>query len=105
MRVIAKKTLVRFYIKNIQARIGLESWYGEIIEKEWSKPGDVITDYPSADVITGKRFVFNIKGNNYRLVADIEFKFRIIFIVWIGIHADYDKINVKEVKYVKNNQE
>ncbi len=104
MRVIAKKTLVSFYTIHASSKASLEAWFTEVVDNDWLKPGDVIEVYPSADVITGKRFVFNIKGNQYRLVADIEFKLKLVFIVWIGTHAMYNKINVKEINYVKNNQ-
>ncbi|MFC5283417.1 type II toxin-antitoxin system HigB family toxin [Pedobacter alpinus] len=103
MRVIAKKILVTFFIKHASAKANLEAWFLEISESDWSKPEDVIKDYPTADVITGKRIVFNINGNHYRLIVDIEFKLRLVFIVWVGTHAAYDKINVKEVKYVESN--
>jgi len=103
MRIIAKKSLVKFYEKHASSKENLEAWFLEVLEADWQKPEDVILVYPSADVITGKRFVFNIKGNHYRLIADIEFKLKIVFIVWVGTHAAYDKINVKEVNYVKNN--
>ena len=105
MRVIAKKTLVNFYIIHSSSKASLEAWYNETVDSDWSKPGDVIEVYPLADVITGKRFVFNIKGNQYRLVVDIEVKLKLVFIVWIGTHAIYNKINVKEINYVKNNQD
>lgn len=103
MRIIAKKTLVNFYTKHSIAKASLEAWYNEVVEQEWIMPNDVIKLYATADVITGKRFVFNIKGNAYRLIVDIEFKLKIVFIVWIGTHAEYDKIKVEEVKYVKGN--
>ena len=99
MRIIAKKTLVNFYIKHSSAKSSLEAWYSEVTQQNWEKPEDVVKFYSSADVITGKRFVFNIKGNHYRLIADIEFKLKIIFIVWVGTHANYDKIKVEEIKY------
>lgn len=102
MRIIAKKTLVNFYTHNVSSKESLASWFIEVSDKQWEKPEDVIKDFVTADVITGKRFVFNIKGNHYRLIADIEFKLKIVFIVWIGTHSNYDKINVKEVCYVKN---
>ena len=101
MRIIAKKTLVIFYQENASSKKHLEAWFKEAEDSNWEKPEDVINDYPFADVITGKRFVFNIKGNDFRLIADIEFRLKIVFIVWIGTHAAYDKINVKEIKYVK----
>nr|WP_294901134.1 type II toxin-antitoxin system HigB family toxin [uncultured Pedobacter sp.] len=103
MRIISKKILIQFYEKHASSKESLQSWFLEISDAAWGKPNDMILQYPSADVITGKRFVFNIKGNHYRLVVDVEFKLKLVFIVWVGAHADYDKINVKEVRYVKNN--
>jgi mRNA interferase HigB len=102
MRVIAKKTIVSFYNVYSTSKASLEAFYNEVSAANWEKPSDVIAAYPSADVITGKRFVFNIKGNNYRLIADIEFKKKLVFIVWIGTHADYNKIDVKTVTYAKS---
>ena len=102
MRLIAKKTIVTFYTAHSTAKKSLEAFSKEVETADWEKPSDVIEVYPSADVITGKRFVFNIKGNSYRLVADIEFKKKLMFIVWIGTHADYDRIDVKTVTYVKS---
>lgn len=102
MLISAKKTLINFYQKHVTSKSSLATWYSEVAEQNWDKPEDVIKLYPRADVITGKRFVFNIKGNHYRLIADIEFKLKIVFVVWIGTHADYDKIEVEEISYVKN---
>jgi mRNA interferase HigB len=100
MIIIAKKTLVNFYKRHASSKENLETWFLEVSDENWKKPEDIISNYPSADVITGKRFVFNIKGNHFRLIADIEFKLSLVFIVWIGTNTDYDKINVKEVNYV-----
>ncbi|NDU96850.1 type II toxin-antitoxin system HigB family toxin [Spirosoma terrae] len=102
MRIIAKKTLVTFYNVYSASKSSLEAFYHEVLAANWEKPSDVIEAFPTADVITGKRFVFNIKGNSYRLVADIEFKKKLVFIVWIGTHAQYDKIDVKTVNYAKS---
>lgn len=103
MRLITKKTFVSFYSTHATAKASLEAFSKEVKAAEWEKPSDVIEAYPSADVITGKRFVFNIKGNSYRLVVDIEFRLKLVFIVWIGTHAEYDKIDVTKVNYVKSN--
>ena len=103
MRLIAKKTLVNFYTTHANARGSLEAFAEEVKTANWQKPSDVIAAFPTADVITGKRFVFNIKGNTYRLVADIEFKISQLYIVWIGTHAEYDKVDVKTISYVKSN--
>ena len=103
MRLIARKTLVTFYTIHSVAKGSLAAFAEEIKAADWEKPGDVIDAYPSADVITGKRFVFNIKGNSFRLVADIEFRLKQLYIVWIGTHAEYSKIDVKTIRYVKSN--
>lgn len=102
MHVVSKKAIVNFYSQHSTSKSSLQAFYKELEAANWEKPSDVIADYPTADVITGKRFVFNIKGNNYRLVADIEFKKKLVFIVWIGTHAEYNKIDVKTVKYAKS---
>jgi len=58
--------------------------------------------YRTASPVTANRVVFNIKGNDYRLVVEINFRKRIVWIKWFGTHADYDRLNVKEVQYVKD---
>ena len=102
MRVISKKSLISYYQIHSTSKGSLEAFYKEVQSADWQKPNDVIAAYPSADVITGKRFVFNIKGNSYRLVTDIEFKKKLVFIVWIGTHAEYSKMDVKTATYVKS---
>ena len=104
MRLIAKKTIVTFYTSHATAKGSLEAFAEEVKGANWQKPSDVIDAYPSADVITGKRFVFNIKGNSYRLVADIEFRLGQLYVVWIGTHAEDDKIDVKTISYVKSDK-
>lgn len=101
MRIFSKKTLVQFYEIHATAEGSLKAWFSEVDQADWQKPGDVIAHFPTANIITGKRVVFNIKGNSYRLVADVEYSKKFVFIVWIGTHADYDKIDVKTIRYGK----
>lgn len=103
MRIIAVKTLKFYWEKYPDAQAALFAWYEEVSEADWSSPNEMKVQFRSASVITGKRVVFNIHGNNYRLLVDIEFKFKIVFIVWFGTHKDYDKLDAKTVKYVKTN--
>ena len=60
--------------------------------------------YANASIINAKRAVFNVKGNDYRLVTDIEYRLKIIFIVWIGTHKQYALIDVTKVAYVKTSK-
>jgi mRNA interferase HigB len=101
MRIISRSTLINYWRKYPVTEQPLKSWFDEIQNAFWETPYQLKEQFRNASVITKKRVVFNIKGNSYRLVFDIEFKIGIVFIVWIGTHKEYDKINVKEIKYGK----
>ncbi|GAB4032910.1 type II toxin-antitoxin system HigB family toxin [Spirosoma gilvum] len=102
MRLITRKYIISSYTQHSIAKTSLQAFVAEVENADWSKPSDVIESFPSADVITGKRFVFNIKGNTYRLIADIEFKKKLFFVVWFGTHAEYDKIDASTIAHAKN---
>ena len=85
MRIIAKKAIVDFYTLHPGAKIPLEDWYKKAISAEWSC-------FNSVDAVGNGRFVFNIKGNHFRLVVLILFVPKIVYIRFIGTHKEYDKI-------------
>jgi len=97
MRVIAKKILRDFWAKHSDSEQQLKSWYQEANNAEWKSPNEIKTKYPSASIINNDRIVFNIKGNNYRLIIKINFDYQIIWIRFIGTHSEYDRINVSEI--------
>lgn len=101
MRVIARNTLIRFWRRYPESGQPLKSWFNEAQKASWKSPNELKIQFRNASVISKKRIVFNIKGNDYRLVADIEYKLGILFIVWIGTHKEYDKINIRTLRYVK----
>lgn len=101
MRIISRTTLVGFWKRFPDAEQPLKSWFDEARIAIWRSPNELKKQYRNASIITNKRVVFNIKGNSYRLIVDVEYKIGIIFIVWIGLHKEYDKINTKEISYVK----
>lgn len=103
MRVIKRNTLEKYWKTYSGTQQALRSWFVEVNKAKWPDANVMKKDYPSASVISGKRTVFNIKGNSYRLVTDIEYKIGIIFIIWFGTHAEYDKLNVKNISYDKSN--
>ncbi len=80
-------------------RAAVNAWYAEASRAQWNNMADIKMAYASASVVTSDRVVFNIKGNDYRLVVAIDFEKSIVWIKWIGTHKEYDKIDVKEVKY------
>ena len=79
----------------------MKAWYDEARNAKWISPNELKKQYRNSSIIANKRVVFNIHGNKYRLIVDIEYKIGVVFIVWIGTHKEYDKLNVREVKYVK----
>lgn len=83
----------------MQAEESIKAWIYEVRYSDWSNAQELKAKYRNSSIITAKRVVFNIKGNNYRLIVDIEYKLKIVFVVWFGTHAEYDKIDVKTVSY------
>ena len=103
MRIIKEKTLSTLCKKSKyqQAEDSLKAWIYELRYSSWDSANDLKAKYGNASIISSKRVVFNIRGNEFRLIVDIEYKLKIVFIVWFGTHAEYDKINAKTVKYEK----
>jgi mRNA interferase HigB len=105
MRLIARKTLNRFIdslkgSKDQKAvKSALDSWFQEVKQADWHNPTDVVRAYANASIVGSDRVVFNIKGNDYRLVVAIHYRLQIVFIKWLGSHAGYDKVDVKTVNY------
>lgn len=92
MRIISKSTLVEFYTKEPQSKSALEEWYEKTRRAEWSCYADMKQSFNSVDAIGNQHYVFNIKGNDYRLVVVIQFTPKTVYIRFVGSHRDYDRI-------------
>jgi len=105
VRIIARSTLVRFVAsltghKDYRAvKSALDAWFHEVRKADWKNPANVKADFGSASIVGTDRVVFNIKGNDYRLVTAIDYRRAIVFIKWLGTHANYDQIDVRTVQY------
>ena len=97
MRVIAKKILRDFWVKHNDCEQQLKSWYQEASSAEWKNSNEIKLAYQTASIIGDNRVVFNIKGNTYRLIIKLNFDYQMIWIRFIGTHAEYDKINAKTI--------
>lgn len=108
MRVIARRTLQKFIASrkgrkdHTALKATTDAWFHEAKNATWATMGQIKGLYRTASPVSAKRVVFNIKGNDCRLVVEINFRKRIVWIKWFGTHADYDRINVKEVAYDKD---
>lgn len=97
MRIISRNTLIQYWEKFPDVEQPLKSWFEEVRIASGTSPNELKRQYRNASIISDKRVVFNFKGNSYRLIVDVEYKLGIVFIVWLGTHKEYDKINIKEI--------
>jgi mRNA interferase HigB len=105
MRIIARRTL-REFVDSLAGRKhqpavkgALDAWFAEVSRARWRNTADVKDRFATASVVTAERIVFNIKGNDFRLVTAVDFERGIVWIKWVGAHKDYDKIDAKEVRH------
>ncbi len=97
MRIIALGTLRDFWQKHADAEVPLRSWYAAARRADWHSPADVKAAYGNASFVANNRIIFNIKGNEYRLVAAVHYNRGMIFIRFIGTHREYDKIDATAI--------
>ena len=97
MVVIAKTTINEFCAKYPNSQNALLEWYKKAKQADWSDFNELKETFATADYVGYDLYVFNIKGNNYRLIARIFFSIRTVFIRFIGTHKQYDKIDLKDL--------
>lgn len=97
MRIISKKALRDFWFHHPDCEQSLKSWFKESEKANWSTPNEIKKEYPSASFLRDIRVVFNIKGNNYRLIVKINYDYDLLWIRFIGTHSEYDKIDANKI--------
>jgi mRNA interferase HigB len=97
MRIIALKTLRLFWERHANSRPALEAWYDHARHANWNSPQDLVREYGQDGILPENRVVFKIKGNDYRLVVKINYSQKLIYIRFIGTHAEYDKIDATTI--------
>lgn len=98
MRVISKRKIQEYYAKHPNSRGALLSWYEKFTSDNWIDFNHLKTAFPSTDYVGNNHYVFNIKGNDYRMVVVIQFTPQRALIRFIGTHAEYDKI--KDIGFI-----
>ncbi len=105
MRIISRRTLREFIAERAgrkdqrALKAALDSWFAEVSKAAWTSTADVKRLYATASIVSADRIVFNIKGNDYRLVVAVDFEKAIVWIKWIGTHKVYDRIDARKVRY------
>jgi len=97
MRVIARKILRKFWEKHDDSEQQLKTWYKEASKAIWKSPSDIKAEYSKASILKSGRVIFNICGNKYRLVVDINYNRQWVFIRFIGTHKEYNKIDANKI--------
>ena len=97
MRIIARRTLREFWEKYPDAEVPLVKWFKEVKRSSWKNFQELKKQFANASVVGNDRAVFNIKGNDYRLVVALDFEKQITWIRFVGTHRQYDKINAKTI--------
>ena len=98
MKIISAKILREFWVQFPDAEQHLKAWVDEVKKADWNQPADIKEKYHSASILKNRRTVFNIKGNDYRLVVSVAYRFGAVYIKFIGTHAQYDEINVETIE-------
>ena len=99
MRIVSHRRLVEFYSSegHGDSQAALERWYNMAEAAEWKNLSDIKVDFPSTDYVGNQHYVFNIRGNKYRLVVVVKFTIGHIFIRYVGTHSEYDKIDASTI--------
>ena len=97
MRVVTPKRLREFALKHSLSRIPLLNWYQIVKNENWEPLHDIKQNFNSVDYVGNNRYVFNIKGNDFRTVVIIIFVSKKVYIRFIGTHDEYNKIDVKNI--------
>lgn len=98
MRIVAKRALLDFIRNHARAEQALLSWHAEAVKAAWQTPQDIRNDYASASFVGRNRVVFNIKGNDFRLIVAVAYRVGVVYIKFVGTHAEYDKVDAATVE-------
>lgn len=97
MRIISKKALIEYWTRVPNAQSELEAWHAEAKDADWATPAEVKAKYGNASILKDGRVVFNICGNNHRLVVWINYEFRTVYVRFLGTHREYDAIDAQTI--------
>jgi len=97
MRVIARRTLREFWVVHPSAEQPLRAWFSEATAGSWDSPQSIKDRYRHASFVGDNRVVFNIGGNKFRLITHVNYEFGIVYIKYVGTHADYNRVNPETV--------
>jgi len=100
MRVIAVSTLRDFWTLHPDSEQPLKAWFEEATKASWTQPSDIKAQYGNASILKNRRVVFNIKGNDYRLIVAIAYRLKVVYVKFVGTHKEYDEVDAETLEMV-----
>ena len=97
MRIIAINTLREYWMTHPDTQQPLSEWYVKVSRAHWKSFNDMRLDFNSVDYVGNQHYVFNIKGNNYRLIVAVKFTPELVYIRFVGTHQEYERIDVSNI--------
>lgn len=97
MRIISRTKIIEYYTEHADSRVALEEWFTKTKKAQWICFDDIKRTFNSVDAVGNQHYVFNIRGNNYRLIVVIKFTIGTVLIRFVGTHAEYDKIDATTI--------
>jgi mRNA interferase HigB len=98
MKIIAVKVLREFWEKFPDTEQHLKAWIDEVRKASWTQPSEIKDKYRAASILKNRRVVFNIKGNDYRLVVSVAYRFQAVYVKFIGTHRQYDAVDAAAIE-------
>jgi mRNA interferase HigB len=102
MRIIAVGALRDYWLKRPDSEKALRAWIAEVRAAQWKGPADVKAQFRNASVLPGRRVVFNVKGNDHRLVVAVAYVFGVVYVKFVGTHEEHDAIDARQVAHEPN---
>jgi len=99
VNIIVKRTILYYIDRFPQSSTALLTWYHEFSKQEFKNFNELKSIYPIASLVGQSRVIFNIKGNEYRLIVSVNFRQKAAYIIWFGTHQEYDKINAETISF------
>jgi mRNA interferase HigB len=101
MNIIVKRAVLYYADKYPQAKVALLTWHREFLKEEFRNFNELKEVYMNASIVANNRVIFNIKGNDYRLIVSTNFKQLAAYVIWFGTHKEHDKINTQQLNLIQ----
>jgi|SRR5690606_31294176 len=99
MNIIVRRAILYYADKYPAAKNTLLVWYSEFLKQDFDSYNELKMVYGHASIVGNGRVIFNIKGNEYRLIVSVNFRQRAAYVIWFGAHMEYDRINAETVAF------